>query len=75
MPALPQKIDRIVGFEHGTNISPEGKSEGLTHCFMVSFASEKDRDAYLTHSAHLEYVKVVRDRREKVVVFDYWTNR
>ena len=73
--ALPQKIDRIVGFEHGTNISPEGKSEGLTHCFMVSFASEKDRDAYLTHSAHLEYVKVVRDRREKVVVFDYWTNR
>jgi hypothetical protein len=73
--ALPSKIGGIVGFEHGTNVSPEGKSEGLTHCFMVSFTSERDRDVYLTHPAHLEYVKVVRDRREKVVVFDYWADR
>jgi hypothetical protein len=40
---------------------------------VVTFRSEKDRDAYLEHPAHLEYVKVVRDRREKVIVFDYWT--
>lgn len=71
--ALPKKIDTIVGFEHGVNVSPEGKSEGLTHCFVVSFRDEKGRDAYLEHPAHLEYVKIVRDRREKVVVFDYWT--
>ena len=71
--ALPKKIDVIAGFEHGKNVSPEGKSEGLTHCFVVSFRSEQDRDAYLEHPAHQEYVKLVRDRREKVVVFDYWT--
>ncbi len=71
--ALPKKIDTIVDFEHGPNVSPEGKSEGLTYAFVVSFASEQDRDAYLTHPAHQEYVKVVRDRRQKVVVFDYWT--
>jgi len=71
--ALPKKIDTVVGFEHGTNVSPEGKSEGLTHCFVVSFRDEKGRDAYLVHPAHLEYVKLVKDRREKVVVFDYWT--
>ena len=70
--ALPQKIDGIVGFEHGTNVSPEGKSEGLTHVFVVSFRDEKARDAYLVHPAHQAYVNVVRDRREKVVVFDYW---
>jgi hypothetical protein len=71
--ALPKRIDTIVGFEHGVNVSPEGKSEGLTHAFVVSFRSETDRDAYLKHPAHLEYVNVVKDRREKVVVFDYWT--
>lgn len=71
--ALPQKIETIVGFEHGTNVSPEGKSEGFTHVFVVTFKTAADRDAYLVHAAHQDFVKVVRDRREKVVVFDYWT--
>src|SRR5688572_4783328 len=34
---LPKKISTIVGFEHGTNVSPEGKSEGFTHVFVVTF--------------------------------------
>jgi hypothetical protein len=70
--SLPGKIDTIVGFEHGTNVSVENKSEGFTHCFVVTFRDEKGRDAYLKHAAHEHYVTVVRDRREKVLVFDYW---
>jgi hypothetical protein len=70
--ALPKKIKTIVDFEYGLNKSPEGKSEGLTHAFVVTFKSEADRDAYLVDPAHKEYVNVVKDRREKVVVFDYW---
>lgn len=70
--ALPAKIDTIVGFEHGTNVSREGKSDGFTHCFVVSFRNEQGLATYLDHPAHQDYVKVVRDRREKVVVFDYW---
>lgn len=70
---LPGKVDTIVGFEHGENVSPEGKSEGFTHCFVVTFRDEAGRDLYLKHPAHLAYVNVVRDRREKVIVFDYWT--
>jgi hypothetical protein len=62
-----------VGFETGTNASGEEKSQGLTHAFPISFRSEKDREAYLVHPAHLDYLRVVRDRREKVIVFDYWT--
>jgi hypothetical protein len=69
---LPAKIDAIVGYEHGTNVSPEGKSEGFTHVFVVTFRDEAGRDVYLKHPAHLAYVQVVRDRREKVVVFDFW---
>lgn len=70
---LPARIKEIKGFEWGTNVSPEGKSEGLTHCFLVTFASEADRDAYLPHPAHKEFVAIVGPHVEKVCVVDYWT--
>ncbi len=72
--ALPSKIDTIVDFEHGENVSPEGKSDGLTHAFVVTFQDEAGRAAYLDHPAHLEYVKLAGPRRDKVVVFDYWSS-
>jgi len=70
--ALPKKIDTIVAFERGTNTSTEGKSDGLTHAFVVTFRDSQGLETYLKHPAHLEYVSIVKDRREKVVVFDYW---
>ncbi|MGC3972305.1 MAG: Dabb family protein [Pirellulales bacterium] len=70
---LPAKIDKIIGFEHGTNVSQEGKSEGFTHVFTVTFRDQAGLADYLVHPAHLHYVSVVKDRREKVIVFDYWT--
>src|SRR3954468_1600926 len=73
--ALPKKVNTIIGFEHGTNVSKEGKSEGLTHVFVVTFKNEADVAAYIVHPAHDEYVKLARDRREKVVVFDYWADK
>jgi hypothetical protein len=72
--ALPSKIDTIVDFEHGENVSPEGKSDGLTHAFVVTFKDEQGRAKYLDHPAHLEYVKLAGPRRDKVVVFDYWSS-
>jgi Stress responsive A/B Barrel Domain len=69
---LPAKIDTILAFEKGTNVSQEGKSEGLTHCFVVTFANEEGLKVYLEHAAHAEYVNVVKTKREKVIVFDYW---
>ena len=71
---LPKKVDTILGFERGTNVSKEGKSEGLTHVFVVTFRDEAGLATYLKHPAHDEYVKVVKDKREKVVVFDYWAD-
>lgn len=71
---LPRQVDTIIGFEHGKNVSQEGKSEGLTHVFVVTFRDAAGLATYLKHPAHDEYVKVVKDKREKVVVFDYWTD-
>jgi hypothetical protein len=65
----------ILNIEHGTNTSLEGKSEGLTHIFVVTFTNEAGLTEYLKHPAHDAYVQVVKDRREKVVVFDYLASR
>jgi len=53
-------------------VSPEGISQGFTHCFLVTFASEKDRDAYLPHPAHKAFGNVLKPVIDKVMVIDYW---
>ena len=70
---LPAKIPQIKAFECGTDVSPEGKSQGFTHCFLVTFASEADRDAYLPHPAHKEFVSIVGPHVDKVCVVDFWS--
>lgn len=72
---LPSKIDTIRDFEWGTDVSPEGKSKGFTHCFFVTFADEKGRDVYLPHAAHKDFVKIVGPHVADVCVVDYWTQK
>ena len=72
---LPSKIDAIRDFEWGTDVSPEGKSKGFSHCFFVTFADEKGRDEYLPHAAHKDFVKIVGPHVEDVCVVDYWTQK
>jgi hypothetical protein len=71
--ALPDKVDAIYDLEWGTDVSVEGKSEGFTHCFFVSFLSEEDRAAYLPHPDHKAFGSIVGPHLEKVLVVDYWT--
>jgi hypothetical protein len=70
--ALPKQIDVVKGYEWGIDCSPEGMQHGHTHCFFLSFDSEKDRDAYLTHPAHKEFGKLVGGKLKAVTVVDYW---
>ena len=69
---LPQKIGGIQSYEWGTNSSPEGLNQGLTHCFILTFTSDKDRDAYLIHQAHKDFGKILGPFLDKVTVFDFW---
>ncbi len=73
--ALPKKISQIADFEYGVNNSPEGLDGGLTHCFLVTFKSEADRDAYLPHPEHKAFVEVLKPHLEKATVVDYWAKR
>jgi hypothetical protein len=70
--ALKQKIPQIAGLEWGTNNSPEGHNKGFTHCFIVTFKSEKDRDAYLPHAEHKAFVEVLKPILDEVFVIDFW---
>ena len=71
--ALPSKIDTIVGFEWGTDVSVENKTKGFTHGFVVSFRDKAGRAAYLPHPAHQDFVKLVGPHLADVLVFDYNT--
>ncbi|MEP7373308.1 MAG: Dabb family protein [Chitinophagaceae bacterium] len=73
--ALPSTIKEIKDIEWGTNNSPENLNQGLTHCFFLSFDSEKDRDAYLPHPAHKAFGAILKPYLDKVVVVDYWVKK
>lgn len=70
---LQNEIDGIEDFEWGTNSSPEGLNQGLTHAFTLTFYSDEARDAYLPHPAHAAFGEILGPHLDKVTVVDYWT--
>ena len=68
---LPSKIPTIVGFEWGTNNSPEGLAQDYTHCFFVTFDDAKGRAVYLPHPEHKKFVALLKPALDKVCVVDY----
>ena len=70
--SLPSKIDAIQDFEWGTDVGTENRSQGFTHCFVVTFLNEADRDKYIEHPAHKEFAATLGQYLDKVLVVDYW---
>lgn len=69
--ALKQKIPVIVALEWGTNVSKEKKDKGFTHCFILTFQNEADRDAYIVHPEHKAFGKIVGPVLDDVFVIDF----
>ena len=73
--ALVETIAVVKDFEWGINDSPEDFHQDFTHCYLLTFASEEDRDnVYTPHPKHQAFVKSLGPHLEKVFVVDYWTN-
>jgi len=68
---LVKKVETVKAFEWGTNVSPENKNDGFTHCFFVTFADKAGLDVYLPHPAHQEFVGKLKGILDKVCVLDY----
>ncbi len=70
--ALKTKIPGIKSLAWGTNVSPEKLNKGFTHCFVLTFTSEKDRDAYLVHPDHKAFGALLGPVLADVMVIDFW---
>jgi hypothetical protein len=68
---LPKKIDTIVDYEWGISESVEGKNDGLTHCFFVTFKDKAGLETYIPHPAHVEFKEILIPILDKALVFDY----
>ncbi|MGA2657879.1 MAG: Dabb family protein [Verrucomicrobiota bacterium] len=71
--ALKKKIPQVMTLEWGTNVSKEQRDKGFTHCFILSFKSEKDRDAYIGHPEHKAFGTLVGPVLDDVFVIDFWS--
>ncbi len=69
--ALKTKIPEVASLHWGTNVSPENRNKGFTHCFVVTFKNEKDRDTYLVHPDHKAFVALVGPVLDDVMVIDF----
>ena len=70
--ALPSSIPQVAEYEWGTDVSVQGFSQGFSHCFVISFASEEDRDAYLPHPDHAAFIALSRPHVDKLLTLDYY---
>ena len=69
---LTKTISFIQRLEWGVNTSAEGLNKGFTHCFLITFKSEKDRTTYLEHPDHKAFVSILMPVLEEPFVIDYW---
>ena len=64
--------DLIQSYERGVQNSPEPHTKGLTHIFLLTFASPADRDAYLPHPVHEAFGKQwIAPYLKELTVCDY----
>src|SRR5215467_1978547 len=69
--ALQEKIPGIEALKWGTNVSKEQRNKGFTHCFVLTFKTDKDRDVYLEHPEHKAFGKLVGPLIDDVFVIDF----
>lgn len=69
------RIEAVEGYEWGTNVSPEDVNRGYTHCFLLTFTSERNRDTYLNHPLHQDFGNILGPYLEQVLVIDYWAKK
>jgi hypothetical protein len=53
-------------------VSKENRDKGFTHCFILAFRSEGDRDTYVEHPEHKAFAKIVGPVLDDVFVLDFW---
>lgn len=70
---LQNKIPGITDFEYGINDSPEGKDQGFSHVYLLTFEDAEARNTYLPHPEHKKFGEMLGSLNilEDVFVVDY----
>ena len=70
---LSQQMPEIQSFAWGKYSSQEGLNQGFSYGFTMTFATEADRDCYLTHPEHVRLAQFIQNHIEfpsGVIAFD-----
>lgn len=68
---LSETIPGIEDYVSGPNNSPEGKDQGFTHGFVMTFENSTARDAYLPHPDHQKFQTAALPLIDSIAVFDF----
>ena len=68
---LSETVPGIDDYVSGANCNPEGRSQGMSHGFIMTFADIAARDAYIVHPEHERFKAINMPMAENVLVFDF----
>ncbi|HEX3721049.1 MAG TPA: Dabb family protein [Verrucomicrobiae bacterium] len=68
---LSETVPGIDDYVSGTNCSPEGAAQGLTHGFIMTFSDAAARDAYIVHPEHERFKTLALTVVETALIFDF----
>ncbi|HUD48230.1 MAG TPA: Dabb family protein [Candidatus Baltobacteraceae bacterium] len=68
---LSETVPGIDDYVSGTNCSPEGAAQGLTHGFIMTFSDAAARDAYIVHPEHERFKTMALTVVESALIFDF----
>lgn len=70
--SLYGSVPQVKKMEWGLNMSPEHLDQGFTHCFVLTFRSEKDLADYQQHPSHKAFQTILKPHMDRVFVVDYF---
>lgn len=69
--ALETQISEVLSLRCGTNNSPEGLNKDCSHAFIITFKNEQDRNTYLNHPRHQDFVNLIKPHLADAFVIDF----
>jgi hypothetical protein len=73
--SLVGQVSGLLDYSGGANNSPESKTQGFTHGFVMTFADAASRDAYLPHPLHVKAAQrlstILQPGADSVLVLDW----
>jgi hypothetical protein len=68
---LSETVPGIDDYVSGNNVSTEGRNQGMTHGFIMTFSDLAARDAYIVHPEHESFKTTHGGLVDASLVFDF----